>query len=123
MSMERKTIGLLADENFHGHIVRGLFRRFPRADLVRVQDVGLSGRSDPEILDWAAGEGRVVLTHDVRTIPGFALRRIQAGLPMPGVFFVNRPFSTADIVNELVVRIECSRVGEYEGMLLYLPAL
>jgi hypothetical protein len=37
----------LADENFHRAIVRGLLRRKPDLDIVRVQDVGLSGVDDP----------------------------------------------------------------------------
>jgi hypothetical protein len=37
-------IGLLADENFNNNIVRGVRLRDPDIDLVRVQDVGLSGR-------------------------------------------------------------------------------
>ena len=54
----------LADENFNGDILRGVCRQRPDLDVVRVQDVGLSGSSDPEILEWAAREGRVVITHD-----------------------------------------------------------
>jgi hypothetical protein len=34
---------LAADENFNNDIVRGLLRRKPDLDIVRVQDVGLSG--------------------------------------------------------------------------------
>jgi hypothetical protein len=41
---------LLTDENFNGDIVRGLRRRRPEIDLLRVQDVGLSGALDPPIL-------------------------------------------------------------------------
>ena len=38
---------LAADENFNNNIVRGLFRRNPQLDIVRIQDVGLSGADDP----------------------------------------------------------------------------
>ncbi len=31
-----------ADENFNNDIVRGLLRREPKLDIVRIQDVGLS---------------------------------------------------------------------------------
>jgi hypothetical protein len=41
---------LAADENFNGDIVRGLLRRNPQVDIVRVQDVGLSGANDPAVL-------------------------------------------------------------------------
>jgi predicted nuclease of predicted toxin-antitoxin system len=46
----------LADENFDNTIVRGLMRRKPDIDIVRVQDVGLSGEDDPIVLEWAAQE-------------------------------------------------------------------
>ena len=55
---------LAADENFNHDIVRGLLRREPGLDIVRIQDVGLSGADDPTVLEWAAQEGRVLLTHD-----------------------------------------------------------
>jgi predicted nuclease of predicted toxin-antitoxin system len=44
----------LVDENFDNTIVRGLLRRNPDIDILRVQDVGLSGKDDPTILAWAA---------------------------------------------------------------------
>jgi hypothetical protein len=40
-----------ADENLNGDIVRGLFRRQPDLDLIRVQDVGLSGADDRDGLE------------------------------------------------------------------------
>jgi len=64
-----------ADENFNGAIVRGMLRRQPVLDLVRIQDIGLSAITDPELLEWAAREQRVVLTHDVTTLRQFAYAR------------------------------------------------
>ncbi len=58
----------LADENFDNTIIRGLERRQLDIEIVRVQDIGLSGKDDPTVLEWAAKEGRVLLTHDVATI-------------------------------------------------------
>jgi predicted nuclease of predicted toxin-antitoxin system len=51
---------LLADENFDNTIVRGLLRRRGSIDIVRVQDIGLSGKDDPTILAWAAEEDKMV---------------------------------------------------------------
>ena len=42
---------LAADENFNNDVLRGLIRRSPRLDVVRVQDVGLSGADDPTVLE------------------------------------------------------------------------
>lgn len=62
----------LADENFNNQIIRGILRQNPEIDIVRVQDVGLSEADDPTVLEWAARQGRVVLTHDVTTMTNFA---------------------------------------------------
>jgi hypothetical protein len=39
---------------------------------------------DPAILEWAAQEGRVLLTHDVADMTKYAYERIRTGKPMPG---------------------------------------
>ncbi|HHH42001.1 MAG TPA: hypothetical protein ENK56_08370 [Chloroflexi bacterium] len=44
---------LAADENFNNNIIRGLLRRKPDLDIVRIQDVGLAGTDDPTVLEWA----------------------------------------------------------------------
>jgi hypothetical protein len=48
---------LVSDENFVGNIDRGLLRRHPGLDLVRVQDVGLTETPDREILEWPPSKG------------------------------------------------------------------
>jgi hypothetical protein len=58
-----------ADENFNGDIVRGLLRRAPTLDVVRVQDVGLSGADDSAVLEWAAAQGRIVASRPVSRCP------------------------------------------------------
>ncbi len=74
----------LADENFKGDIVRGLLRRSPDLDFVRVQDIGLIGADDPAVVAWAAERGRIILTHDRATLPDFAYERVAANGQMPG---------------------------------------
>ena len=64
---------LAADENFNADILRGLLRRVPDLDIVRIQDAGLSGADDAAVLEWAADDGRIVLTHDVTTLIALAV--------------------------------------------------
>ena len=66
-------ISLAADENFNNDIVRGILRRDPTIDIVRVQDAGLMAADDSTVLEWAALNGRVLLTHDVATITHYAI--------------------------------------------------
>src|SRR5437667_6674839 len=59
---------LASDENVDGDILRGLLRRLPELDVVRILDVGLAAAPDPSILHWAAAEERILLTHDRDTL-------------------------------------------------------
>ena len=112
---------LVADENFNNNIVRGVLRRKPDADIVRVQDVGLSGADDPGVLEWAAQQGRILLTHDVSTITKYACERIEAGLEMPGVFEVSRTIPIGPVIEDIILLLECSLEGEWAGQIIYLP--
>ena len=112
---------LVADENFNNNIVRGVLRQKPDADIIRVQDVGLSGADDPNVLAWAAQQGRVLLTHDVSTITKYAYERIEAGQEMPGVFEVSRTIPIGPVIEDIVLLLECSLAGEWAGQIIYLP--
>jgi hypothetical protein len=111
----------LADENFNNDIVRGLLRRKPDLDLVRAQDVGLSGADDPALLAWAAQQGRVILTHDVTTMTRYAYERVEAGWPMPGVFEVSRSLPIGTALEDIMLLAKYSFEGEWEGQIRYLP--
>ncbi|WP_017300220.1 DUF5615 family PIN-like protein [Nodosilinea nodulosa] len=112
---------LLSDENFNGDIGRGLFLRQPSLDLLRVQDVGLQEVDDPAILDWAASNGRILLTHDRATMPNFAYERLSQGQPMPGLFVINDRMPVRQVIDELVLLIDASGQDEWNGLVLYLP--
>jgi hypothetical protein len=112
---------LLADENFNNDILRGMLRRKPDLDIVRVQDVGLSNAEDDVILEWAAKEGRLLVTHDVTTVTNFAYERVRAARPMPGVIEVDDDLPIGQAIEELLLIVEYSEKGEWEGHVLYVP--
>ena len=111
----------LSDEDFNNRVVRGLLRRLPFLDLVRVQDVGLMEHHDTELLEWAANEGRILLTHDADTMIEFAKNRIQAGLPMPGVVEIPQDLPIGEAIAELILFAECSLEGEWDNQIVFLP--
>lgn len=110
-----------ADENFNNNIIRALLRREPLLDIACIKDVGLSGADDRTILDWAAMEDRILLTHDVSTMTFYAFERIRQGKPMPGVFEVNRGVPIGIAVEDILLLNSCSLEGEWEGQIRYLP--
>jgi len=68
----------------------GLKWRHPGLDVVRVVDVGLGGKPDLEVLEWAAREGRVVVSRDRATLSAEAAQRVSQGRPMPGLILLRR---------------------------------
>ena len=114
-------LALAADENFNNDIVRGLRRRATDLDIVRIQDVGLAAADDPTVLEWAAQEGRVLLTHDVSTITRYAYERVRAGKSMPGVFEVSRNVAIRVAIEDILLLAGGSIEDEWEGQVRYLP--
>jgi predicted nuclease of predicted toxin-antitoxin system len=111
----------LADECFHGDLVRAMKTRRPDLDVVRVQDVGLDGAHDRDILAWAAEHGRIVLSHDVNTLVGYAHERTRTRQSMPGVVEVSRTLSIQRAVEDVLLLAVCSREDECEGQVIYVP--
>src|SRR5262245_34967340 len=93
----------IADEGFNRHIVRGLCQMQPDLDLIRVQEAGLTRKPDPEILEWAAKEDRLVLTHDVTTMTHYAYERVRQGLPMPGVLEIPQDLPIGRAIEEILL--------------------
>ena len=92
---------LLADENFNGDVVRALLLRQPDLDIVRVQDVGLAGIADPDILAWAAVNDRIILTHDRATLPQ--------------LFILDDRFPVGHATDELLLLITCSEQPKWRA--------
>jgi len=114
-------IHLAADENLNNNIIRGLLRRNPKIDIVRIQDVGLAGADDAAVLEWAAKTSRILLAHDVTTLTKTANERVKRGLVMPGVFEISRAVSLNRAIEDILLIAECSFEGEWEGQIHYLP--
>jgi hypothetical protein len=112
---------LLADENFNGRILRALRRQIPDLDVVRAQDSPLSGADDPTLLQFAADENRILLTHDIETLVGYAWERVRSGLAMPGVIVALTDRPIGQVIEDLEVLLLASRPEELEAQIHFLP--
>jgi hypothetical protein len=88
---------------------------------VAAQDVGLKGAADPDVLAWAAGQNRVLITHDLKTVPRHAYERVTAGESMPGVLALAETLPVGQAIEELAIVIECSEQTEWENQVVHLP--
>lgn len=114
-------IRFLADENFNNDIVRGLVRRVPGVDIVRVQDVGLKGADDSAVLAYAADVGRIILTHDLATLVGLAYIRIANGEPVAGVIAMPQLVAVGSVVEDLVIVAGASLEGDRVNQVRFVP--
>lgn len=76
---------LLIDENFNQRILRGLRLRVPSLDYVVVQETDMQGLQDAPLLQEAAVLQRVLVTHDLKTVPRHAYARVAAKVFTPHV--------------------------------------
>jgi hypothetical protein len=114
-------IRLLTDNDFNGAIYKGLKRKCPDLDIVRVQDIGFAEKDDPAILEWATTENRILLTHDFNTIPKHAYQRLDLGLRLPGVLQIPQDISIRQAIDEILIFALCSEDDEWEGQVRYIP--
>lgn len=111
----------LADENFGTAILRGLLRRDANLNIIRVQEQGLSSTEDPIILEWAAQNDRIVLTHDLRTMPDFAYQRIAKQQKMPGLIGMRPDIRVGIAVEDILLIAECLSPAELANGVMRLP--
>src|SRR4051794_10831256 len=113
---------LASDAEVHGEIIRGLRRRLPDIDLVRVQDALPQGTPDPAVLAWAAAENRVLLTNDRNTMVGFAYQRVAVGEPVPGVIALTNEQSIGSAIDNILLIAEYMPEEEIrEQVVVFLP--
>jgi hypothetical protein len=112
---------LVSDADVNGDIIRGLHRARPELDLVRAQDVGLTSRPDPDVLIWAAAQGRILITNDRNTMVGFAYQRVTRAEVMPGMIATSNEQSIGGAINDIVLIAECLPEDEMRDRVIFLP--
>lgn len=111
----------VADENLTERLVLAWLRRVGDLDIVRVRDAGRTGCDDAELLAWAADQGRIVVTHDARTMPAAAYARVGTGQTMPGLFIVPADAAPQAVLEDLVLISEVSVPDDWRDRVVFLP--
>lgn len=112
---------LLTDEHIPPALARGIRRALGEVDVLELRHTDLLGAGDPEVLDFAAREGRILITRDASTIPEFAFKRLEQGKLMPGVFIWRRRAALGLVLEDLILTLQASEAEEWRGRVVYLP--
>ena len=78
------------------------------------------GTRDPEVLAFAAEQGRVLVSHDVNTMPGHfrEFTRVRAS---PGLILIPQLLGIGVAIEELLLVWECADAKDFLNQVLYLP--
>jgi len=114
-------IRLLADENVSPAFIAGLSQRIIEIDIESTHDVGLDGRTDAEVLSWAAEHERVVVSFDRKTLPDHVDERIADGKSVPGVVILRRGYTLREMLDDLELLIRCLGDDEFANRTIRIP--
>jgi hypothetical protein len=115
---------ILTDEDFNLSVVAGLRRVRPQMDLLTLQDAGMLHASDPVVLEYAKEQDRILLSHDVQTMPAhFAalLMSLPPGEHSPGLVLVPQETPIGTTIQWLLEIWEASRHEEWRNLPTHLP--
>jgi len=109
-----------ADADVNINIVRGVLRREPTIDFQTAQEANLVGLKDDLVLKKAAKEGRILVTHDQKTMPihfsNFIIRQES-----PGVLIAPQNSPMGKIIDDLILIWCASEPDEWINRIRHLP--
>ena len=95
-------------------------RREPSIDFLSALAAELEGVEDPDVLAIAADEDRILVSHDVGTMPRH-FRDFVSRQHSPGVLLISQKVPVGVAVESLIEIWAASDSAEWENQLTYLP--
>ena len=114
------TIRFQADVNLNQIIVRAVCRREPALDFQTAESAGLAGLPDPEGFACAAEDGRILVTHDLQTMPRHFAALITTR-QSTGLLLIPQHLPIASAVDDLLLMWSTMEAEEWTNLMWYLP--
>ena len=109
-----------ADADLNEDIVTGILRREPRVDFQTATTSGLRLLSDLEVLTLAAREGRVLVSHDRRTMPR-AFAEFARSKVSPGLLIISQKTDLLAAIDDLLLVWLISEAEEWSNQIGAIP--
>ena len=90
-------------------------------DFLSARDANLEGIADPRVLAIAADQDRILVTSDLRTMPGHFADFLETRGSSPGVFLVKQRTPVADVIDELVLIWAATDADEWRDRIVEIP--
>lgn len=109
-----------ADADLNEDIVSGVRRREPLIDFQTAAEAGLQGLTDLLVLQYAARGGRILVSHDRKTMPRYFATFIAAETS-PGLFIISQTTDVRVAIEELIMIWSASEAEEWVNTMLTVP--
>ena len=113
-------IRFLADADLKFQIVVAVRQLEPTIDFMSANEAGLAGIKDPQVLLYAAQQGRMLVTHDRDTMPRHFYSFIKSH-PSPGIVVIPQSFRISSVANDLVLMWAASKQEEWANQIVWVP--
>ena len=109
-----------ADADFNQRILLGLRRREPAIDFRDARSGGVIGAADSVVLSIAAESGRILVSHDRKTMPKYLASFLESR-SSPGVIIVSQDMDIGAAIEELLIIWSASGAEEWQNQLGFVP--
>ncbi|MGG6267660.1 DUF5615 family PIN-like protein [Leptolyngbya sp. AN03gr2] len=109
-----------ADADLRQAIVTGVTRRQPNLDFQSANEAELEGLKDPEVLALAARQGRVLVTHDRKTMPT-EFGQFIVSQTSSGVLILSQNLPIGEAIDAIILIWEASVSEEWVNQIMTFP--
>jgi Domain of unknown function (DUF5615) len=109
-----------ADADLRQAIVTGTIRRQPTLDFRLANEAGLEGIKDPEVLAIAARDGRVLVSHDRKTMPT-EFGQFITSKTSSGVLILSQTLPIGEAIDAIILLWEASTTEEWINQIMTFP--
>jgi len=113
-------VRFLADNDLNQIIVKAAVRLEPSIDFKTAHAAGLHGLNDLEVLAQAAADGRVLVSHDQKTMPGHFAGFIQTAVSS-GVLIAPQKMPINNVIDDLLLIWMANEAEEWVNRIRILP--
>lgn len=117
------SIRFQADADLKFAIVKAVREREPAIDFASAMDSALTGANDADVLEFAAREDRILVTHDRRTMLTHFRARMDAGKASPGLLVASQGAPLGLVVSAIVLAWSASTPSDWRNQVHHLPSL
>ncbi len=112
---------LLIDENLDQRILRGLQLGIFDLLYTLVQETTMAGAQDAALVQWAAVNQPVLVTHDRKTRLKATYERMRSGQTIAGLVIVRKELRLVRAIEDLVLLLECCTETDLENQVVFIP--